>query len=469
MIKKIFTFFLTIVPLVILFAQPWIFQNATFPGGTGNTNNITGIHVVDANTVWAYTDTLNPYGFYTRTSNGGTTWVSGNAEVSTNPEFNIRNISAANANVAWEMVNIANKGNVYKTINGGTAWTPQKQLLSWGYIVHFFDVNNGVAVGDPKAPATTTKYEIFTTQDGGTTWNQVSYSDIPLPNTVVTTNQFEFPTSYYTKGNTIFFLTRQIIHTTLNSDNTYNYVYKQRIYKSTDKGLVWTVLPNTFTDSYFSTGANTGLMAWSNQNKGIVFQLRYQDWQTLIPLSLNIYRTLDGGATWNNVSYTGISLPSHNISAVDYVPNTDILVATGKNGGSWKSIDNGSTWTVIDQGVKRFDVKCFDADNCYSGGTTIWPNVPGGMYKLSITALSTDEVKEQWEKLGVYPNPTKDELNIITERKIKSFTLTDMQGRKIKDLESSKKIDLSHFTNGLYILNIYFSDGTSSSVKVQKE
>lgn len=75
-------------------------------------------------------------------------------------------------------------------------------------------------------------------------------------------------------------------------------------------------------------------------------------------------------------------------------------------------------------------------------------------------------------QVNAFPNPTKDFVNIISEsKKIKNITLYNILGQVILKLQPnslSTTIDLSSFSNGIYIAKISTSSGIGS-VKILKE
>ncbi|ASK31383.1 hypothetical protein CEY12_15275 [Chryseobacterium sp. T16E-39] len=87
--------------------------------------------------------------------------------------------------------------------------------------------------------------------------------------------------------------------------------------------------------------------------------------------------------------------------------------------------------------------------------------------KITTGTLSTNEVSSK-TKASVYPNPTKGEVEIKTDKKIKSVSIFDVSGRSVLKTTSAKQ-DLSSFSKGTYLLQIEFADGTSSTEKVIKE
>ncbi|QQQ26981.1 T9SS type A sorting domain-containing protein [Chryseobacterium indoltheticum] len=432
------------------FSQYWSTQNTGFSTAS---RGISGMEVSDANTAWAFaydgvTPTNNVQEF-TKTSNGGTTWTSGAINVG-NPALTITNISGVSGTTAWVGALLSTSsdglGAVYKTVNGGTTWIAQQAFSTAGesYLnfVHAFDANNVIVGGDPE----NAEFELYTTSNGGSSWTRVLDANLPNPNI----GEYGYNAGYYAVGNNIFF-----------------YTNKGRIYKSTDKGLNWTIAftGSTYSLTDFGGATVNGDMAWSDANRGIVFKRNFLG---TTPTALAIYRTTDGGQTWSTVMFTGITA-ANNINDITYVPGTNILVATSSSqttGGSWKSLDNGSTWTALDTGVQHLNVRCSDASTCYSGGFNTSATV-GGMFKSSQN-LGVADTSKAINVLSMYPNPTKGEVNIKTDKKIKSTTVLDLSGKVIAT-GSSEKANLNGFTKGTYLITVEFADGSTKTEKIIKD
>lgn len=424
-----------------VFAQYWTPQ---FTGFAEESRGISGIHIKDRNNVWAYaydgTGLIEDLQEFTKTSDGGSQWTPGLIDLG-DPSLNIQNIVGADVNTAWVMASreADGTGGVFKTSDGGDFWDFQVGATaadSWNNWVHFFDANNGVYMSDPVDGY----YELYTTADGGTNWTRVPSANIPAP----LTSEYGYTGGYTYVGDTVFF-----------------YTNRGRILKSTDKGLTWTVaLPSGFVVD-FGAAANNGLMAFSSPTKGLVFRKTMSGATTT---ALALYRTTDG-INWSPVTYSGISTAS-NITAIAYIPNTDILIATSSattSAGSWKSLDNGTTWTAIDTGVQHIGVKCFDDVTCFSGGFSSLTDGTG-IFKSS-TALAVNESSNK-NAISVYPNPVVDSFKVdakgfdLGKTKV---TIADASGKIVKSFNSQNSYDLSSFAKGVYVVTV--TDGTKSETK----
>lgn len=90
---------------------------------------------------------------------------------------------------------------------------------------------------------------------------------------------------------------------------------------------------------------------------------------------------------------------------------------------------------------------------------------------VKITAsgtLATNEASAKSKSLSIYPNPAKGEVNIKTDKKIKSSSVLDISGRTVLS-STTQKVDVSSLAKGVYMLQVEFADGTTSTEKLIKE
>jgi hypothetical protein len=88
--------------------------------------------------------------------------------------------------------------------------------------------------------------------------------------------------------------------------------------------------------------------------------------------------------------------------------------------------------------------------------------------KITTGTLATDEVGAKTKATNIYPNPTKGEINIKTDKKIKSSTVLDLSGKSVLK-STSDKVDISSLSKGAYLLQVEFADGTATAEKIIKE
>mgnify|MGYP001401715933 CR=1 FL=1 len=200
---------------------------------------------------------------------------------------------------AWDANNwylMAFSGTFMKTTDGGATWFFHHRagfpnVLGYTgniYDAHFFDMNNGVAVGAAG---------ITRTSNGGVTWDTVA----GLP-TAATWYQ-------------VFFENNLVGYATGTSSG--------RMAKTTDGGATWTlntVLPSA---SYYDVYA-----------KG--------DTVIVATTTGNIRRSTDAGATWTQIS-TGATMTPYRM----LFTSPEVGYYVGTSGYARKTTDNGLTWTAL--------------------------------------------------------------------------------------------------------------------------
>jgi hypothetical protein len=325
----------------------WISQASGF---TAASRGINYIDAVDSLVAWATAydgsgaaATINEF---TKTVNGGTTWVPG--QVLGGVIYGLGNICGIDANTAFVSVygktTQDNTCGVYKTTNGGTTWVHMVGALqgaaSFADNVWFWDANIGMCHGDVTGTGTAAYFEIYTTTNGGTTWTRVPKADIN-GGTAALSGEGGWTSVIQAVGeNTIMFGTN-----------------KANLYISHDRGLHWTVSATGITP--VTDGINK--ISFKDDMNGLVAQTT-----TTVVLK----ETHDGGATWQTVTPTGPFLTND----VIYVPGTENTfvstgAATGFTGASY-SFDGGHSWAqFMGTETEQFLACDFVSNRCgYAGG-----------------------------------------------------------------------------------------------------
>lgn len=421
------------------------FWTAKPTGFTTASRGINGISIVDANVVWAKAYDGSGGGAhireYTRSTNGGETWVPGSVNVAgIQAGTDISSITAVSSTNAWVSTNPSAQGGtngIYVTTNG-TSWSKQTTAAftsaSFANFVHFWNANNGVCMGDPVGGY----FEIYTTSNGGTTWTRVAQANIPDP---AGGEEYGYTNNFAFAGNSIWFGTSS-----------------GRLYRSTDFGATWSAFQAPLSD--FGSATLSGAYSFSDNNKGL--------------LSLSdgtLFSTTDGGETWNLVSYNGTLF----VGDIAYVPGTSMAVATSVsaaaiNGtGSAYTLNDGETWVTTDTGVQYNTVRFFNNTTGFSGGFNSSATV-GGIYKYTGNALATAQFGAS--KLTVSPNPSSG-IYELAGAPVQSVLVTDMLGKQVfkADFGMAERntVDLTSANNGVYLMTITGEDGAQKTVKLIKQ
>lgn len=210
---------------------------------------------------------------------------------------------------------------------------------------------------------------------------------------------------------------------------------------SDDGGDHWTA--SSFPIGFTGFGAGTFISAATSGN------LIY-----LSSSSPDAYLSTDLGASYQKI--TGSNLAS-NVKYLDYIGNE--IVAFYANGATYKSVDNGITYTQI------------TASGNVSSGTGKMKPYPSGLYIAgdkgvfrynSATGIKTYEAT--YADFSVYPNPCNDQLNIaLKNTKDCEVTILDLMGNELIKTRKST-IDVSEFKNGIYFVRV-----GNRSLKIIKE
>jgi len=178
---------------------------------------------------------------------------------------------------------------------------------------------------------------IFKTTDGGSTWNNIN-SNLA----------FQYSPAVYFIQEIIFDL----------SDNTYNSLFictQMGLFKTTNGGLHWNLLyPKTITtESDFKT---VSYLAQDPDDKNILF-IGTGNAHENSDGSGNIFKSTDGGNTWNEIKISVNNVVIHGIFIDKLSPqnNRTIFVSTGE--GIYKTTDNGVTWNLKNNGLPHNDVR----------------------------------------------------------------------------------------------------------------
>ena len=423
----------------------WTSKATTF---TQLSRGLDDISIVDNNVIWAKaydgaSNTPTAIRQFTRSTDGGNTWTSGNINLGTNQTLlNVSSIHAVSATTAWITAFSDDPtvvlGGVWKTTNSGVTWTKQTTALfnntvdSFTNLVYFWDENNGFCQGDPAGGY----FELYTTTNGGTTWTRVPSANIPAP----LSGEYGYVHNYDVVGDIIWYGTN-----------------KGRIYKSTNKGLNWTVSQSPITD--FGGALTSGSYSFKNATEGLLVKSGSNP---------ELHKTTNGGSTWTPVTFSG-TMGSNDLT---YIPGTNTVVTVGTDNTDVSytsySLNNGLTWTQVMVGTQVTTLKFKDASYGFGGGFTTSASTDG-IYKYTGTQLGTETFKNN-SKLAVWPNPAQNSIQFsgVDVAEIQIFDLLGKEVLSRKLSAGSSSLDISNLRNGMYLIQASDANGAVSNIKFVK-
>jgi len=384
------------------------------------------ISPVDSNIVWTLSvdlthfstagDPIGPMNRFTRTTNGGALWIQDTIEGAKG--LHPGGIAAVDGQTAWVTMqdeSLKTSGGIFKTTDGGAHWIKQSTAFTGSggkpMFIHFFDPENGLVVGE-RNPGL---WEIYTTTNGGTQWDNVPSANIPPKLSGEWLREgFEFAVFH----NTFWFCTTGT---------------SGRVFKSTNRGRDW-----------------TAAVPGSGYNR--IHTIAFQDDSVGLACAFagsksTIIRTTNGGKTWFPTT-TPLTPTPHIIS---YVPGTSgsyVVVghpSEGNNTGTAITLNGGSSWTTID--TNPYGLLAFVAPDI---GWAVGGNNAGSLsiFRWSGKSLITSVQRTTGELPGVislaqnYPNPfnfsTKIRYQIPSEENV-SLKVYNVFGNEVSTLVNELK------------------------------
>ncbi|MBE0650829.1 MAG: S8 family serine peptidase [Bacteroidales bacterium] len=440
------TNYVVVYPLI---SGAWLPQATGF---TAQSRGIDHICIVNPSIVWANAYDGSGQGAnileFTKTTNGGNTWTPG-TYTGVPVTCTVSDIYAISSQQAWIATYLnsasaptSNQG-IYVTTDGGSTWIKQSTAdfsnsSSFPDGVYFWNANDGLCFGDPVS----SYFQIYTTTNGGTTWNAVPSTNIPIA----------FSGEYgYTA-----------LHSAYGDSTLWFGTNKGRVFKTTDMGHHWTVSSTGMTE--------VSTLGFHNDSVGVATYVATDNTGNISDSAM--VKTTDGGATWTKVTTTDQYFKSD----VAVVPNAKgMLVTTGisqdlaKNGSSY-SLDEGNTWTQLDDSVQYTTVKFYSSSVGWAGGFNENSTSRGIWKWLGIPTTGVTELPVNGINIKVYPNPSAGLVHFyLPDNEIVSgITIYDLDGKLVSRLENNQGssvqdyvMDLRNLTKGVYVAVVKTKKGIS--------
>ncbi len=332
-------------------------------------------------------------------------------------------------------------GRIIATTNGGSSWQTQfydTNKTKFMNYIEMFDAKNGIAMGDCNILDNQTDNNspalILKTTNGGEEWIQTNTTQLMGLSSGDMWRRIDF-----INDNVGFFFS---------SGES-----PQKYYSTTDSGISWDEV---------STGGYAQVLRFYDDKLGLIYN------------GNDIYKTNDGGKSWNKFPIDANGWGND----IEFLPGDPAKVWFTDNQKLYFSADSGKTWHVSDSTIGGRDIVFTDANNGWvlGDGRQIYSTANGSNPIVGISetnlSLPKDLILEQ-----NYPNPFNPETVIdysLPAAGHVSLKIYDILGNEITTLIDEFKqagkyqVNFStknhHFSSGLYVYKL-----TSRNFSVAKK
>jgi Secretion system C-terminal sorting domain len=214
-------------------------------------------------------------------------------------------------------------------------------------------------------------------------------------------------------------------------------------YTSPNGGNTWQDITSGLPDSLYFTSVEVNPA------------LPLEAWVTCAGFSSGnkVFKTIDGGQTWTNVSYNLPNLPANMIKCVNG-PNHLMMLACDV--GVYYLTNNSTTWQLHNTGLPNVIVSDIDINIAANKilvstfGRGIWST---DYNQFIADATGLNKLKEI--QVAIYPNPAKDEI-FVNLNTIKFAKIYDLNGSLVlESLVNNGKINISVLKEKNYMISFY--------------
>ncbi|MFK7783475.1 MAG: T9SS type A sorting domain-containing protein [Crocinitomicaceae bacterium] len=275
----------------------------------------------------------------------------------------------------------------------------------------------------------------------------------------------------------------------------------QRVYESNDMGDTW-----SFVGSDFTNGASLRQLAIAPSNSDFIYastndylwlKTDVADWaQVTVPPGVSriteivvdqddpntvyicssgfidgqkVFKSVDAGGTWENISYDLPNLPAYSLSSIDsQLGTSESGLFVGTIGSVFYLAEGATNW-------RKYGclpaTQVSDIEIQYSSEKIFIGTYGRGMFEARLDnfeLLSTNEIALD-DQLILYPNPASKEVIIQTDLTFTSLVIYDQFSREVKSIDGNtieSVINLEYLSTGVYFFTFSNDVGNVITKKV---
>ena len=311
---------------------------------------------------------------------------------------------------------------IYASTDGGDTWETRNTGLGGDTnIVDMYEMSNNVLL--LQTNPSDFVYNFYRSTDGGNSWSFVQDMGKQCYSIVVVSNN----EAYLAAGSTHF--------------------------KSTNNGQNWTEVSQT------SPGQIINIMSDDSGNNLIASSFT------------DIMESSDGGNTWTSIPTPGLpDLTVNSITTFRKLHDETIYISLNNDEGVYYSEDNAQSWTDITSNINSTQINgagLFVSPTGYLFASPSNSGVYRSVDPVTNSTVSLEDISEISGAFSVYPNPANDQIFISSDVEADGKVEVLNSIGQVVYSENMKSmnfnIDVSGFTNGMYILKIKTTNGTNTS------
>jgi hypothetical protein len=231
----------------------------------------------------------------------------------------------------------------------------------------------------------------------------------------------------------------------------YEYGIPGKVYRTLDGGASWNEVTNGLPDSLYYTSLEI-----DPNNPSRIFARMAGMVQ-----GCKVYRSIDEGNTWENISY---NLPNLPVNALKVLPDTGILLAA-TDVGLYALLPGSSNWNLWSSGLPNVILSDLEINPALN---KIYVSTFGrGIWEANLQTLITNNVKANPETFGsiLYPTVSDGNFTIQTPEAC-SMDCIDVMGRIVmsKTLSAGKNSLQMPAHKGMFYIRIRNLSGTKEKV-----
>ena len=282
------------------------------------------------------------------------------------------------------------EGGVFKTTNGGSTWNPifdDQAFLSIGDIALDPSNPNIVYVGTGDLNITGIPFigdGIYRSMDGGDTWTNLGLTEQRIISKIIIDP---------TNSNTLYTATMGLPFERNND---------RGLYRSTDNGSNWEQV------LFISDSTGIADMVMNPNNPQIIYavgwdRIRNNTESIISGSGARIYKTIDGGDNWSIVE-GGLpnDVPHGRMGLAMYEANPDIIYVEyigldRQLEAIYRTNDGGDSWNTIPTAeTNGLDTNAMGGFGWYFGKIRVNPTDPDDIYLLGVNLFRTKDAGEHW-------------------------------------------------------------------------